>query len=97
MGLLSNVLSQSGKTQKSDRRSGVRPGETVSLKCARKDMKFIYLVLTIPYKRISCQCDKIKTSKTGQDQTKNTMFAERSSTDRKRADEITFNQAQKPR
>jgi len=25
------------------------------------------------------------------------MFAERSSTDRKRADEITFNQAQKPR
>ena len=27
----------------------MRPGETVSLKCARKDMKFIYLVLTIPY------------------------------------------------
>ena len=47
----------------------MRPGETVSLKCARKDMKFIYLVLTIPYKRISCQCDKMKTIKNKQDMT----------------------------
>ncbi len=75
----------------------MRPGETVSLKCARKDMKFIYLVLTIPYKRISCQCDKIKTSKTGQDQTKNTMFCREEQDGQERADEITFNQAQKPR
>ena len=59
MGLLSNVLSQSGKTQKSDRRSGVRPGETVSLKCARKDMKFIYLACIALFLLLSgCYDDK---------------------------------------